>query len=210
MLKSPLDYQFWVDEYDLLARGVQPAMLTVLFAGAKSGVKALPSGIQVLADWDWFNNAAVAWLEAYGGGTLASINATTQKSVSKIITSWIQSGRRLDVLKTQLSPWVGPERASRIAVTEVTRAYAEGNVLAWKSTGYVSGKRWMTGVDDRVCPICAPLHGMEVGLDENGFTTEAFRLGLYAPPAHPNCRCFLQPIVSEELLGRRIDEVLNR
>jgi len=45
----------------------------------------------------------------------------------------------------------GRQRARRVAVTEVTRVYAAGNEEAWRATGYVTGKRWMTARDERVC-----------------------------------------------------------
>ena len=49
-------------------------------------------------------------------------------------------------------------RSGRIvAVTEVTRAYAAGNVMAWKASGVVDGKIWQTAVDERVCPVCGKL-----------------------------------------------------
>jgi hypothetical protein len=51
----------------------------------------------------------------------------------------------------------------------------------------VDGKRWNTAVDELVCPICEPLDGMEIGLEEDGFTTEAGDIGLTGPPAHVNC-----------------------
>ena len=206
---TPLDHAFWLEEYERLRGKVPQVMLSVFMAGAQSGTEMLPEGLRVLVDWDWFNQSAVDWLNTWGTSTLVDISATTERNITKIIGNWIQSGRNIEVLKKQLAPWVGKERAGRIATTEVTRAYAEGNVKAWRATGYIGMKRWMTAVDERVCPICAPLHGMAVGLDENGFTTESFGMGLYAPPAHPGCRCWLQPVVSEEMLLKRGAEILG-
>jgi SPP1 gp7 family putative phage head morphogenesis protein len=87
-----------------------------------------------------------------------------------------------------------------LATTETTRIYAEGNLAAWRASGVVTHKRWMTGRDELVCPYCAPLDGMVVEVDSNGFTTEPGGLGVTAPPLHPNCRCWLTPIIDPELM----------
>ena len=108
-------------------------------------------------------------------------------------------------------------------------------MLLWEGTQVVSGKRWQTANDERVCPFCQPLHNTVVEL-RSDFTlspqtmanSEAMRGlmgGRYnpeaalrragrmlrgvgssapAPPFHVNCRCWLQPFVSEELLRGQI------
>ena len=52
-------------------------------------------------------------------------------------------------------------------------------------------KRWNTGVDELVCPICRPLHRMTVPMNEH------FPGGYDGPPAHPRCRCFLTATVDD-------------
>jgi hypothetical protein len=46
-------------------------------------------------------------------------------------------------------------------------------------------KTWFTNNDDRVCDICGPMEGEEVASDES------FSSGDDAPPAHVNCRCWV-------------------
>lgn len=81
------------------------------------------------------------------------------------------------------------ERARTIARTETLRASNEGTRQAWKQAkdqGYLTGtetREWITTPDDRLCPICLPLDGEVVGLDE------VFSVGVMTPPAHPRCRC---------------------
>ena len=79
-------------------------------------------------------------------------------------------------------------RASMIAVTETTRAYASGNEAAWRASQVVEGKEWMTAYDEAVCPICAPLSGKIVKLNESFGRVDK-------PPAHVNCRCWIVPVV---------------
>lgn len=76
-------------------------------------------------------------------------------------------------------------RAEVIAVTETASAYSRGAILAYRDSGVVAVIEWLTAVDERVCPICAPLNGTIVALGAE------FAPGIGFPPAHPRCRCAL-------------------
>ena len=211
-LNNPLQPSYWDDEYLRMLEAVDPTAIQILFAGAESGASLLPQGVEMLMNWDWFNQAAIDYLKSWQLGPLQGINATTRNQTVNAISNWIETGEPLDALISRLNPIYGVKRAELIATTEVTRIYAEGNQLAWRSTGVVGGKKWQTAVDERVCPICGPLHGKVVSLngawtmDEAGSVTEG--MGITAPPAHPRCRCWLLPVVSAESLNRRIQEIL--
>ena len=84
------------------------------------------------------------------------------------------------------------ERAETIARTELARADVAGNMLAYRESGVVEKKRWLTAGDDAVSEDCqANADQGEIDLDED------FQSGADAPPEHPNCRCDLMPIVAE-------------
>jgi hypothetical protein len=73
-----------------------------------------------------------------------------------------------------------------IAVTEVTRAAAEGeqrvvDQIIADNPGMESIDIWLTNRDDITCPICAPRHQQPRG---SNWTEN--------PPAHPRCRCWLR------------------
>lgn len=204
---TPLEYRFWDEERRRLWDEIAPIMLNVYLAGGMSAEKLLSPGVRVLIKWDVFNQLAIDFLNSWRGGMLAEMEEYTRRRVVGHIQEWIRSGEHIRVLEAKLDPLFGRQRAKRVAVTEVTRAYAEGNMAAWKSTGYVTEKRWMTANDERVCPICGPLHDTVVSID-GGWTMDAEgnviedigtgQPGLLSPPAHPNCRCWLQPVVSVE------------
>jgi SPP1 gp7 family putative phage head morphogenesis protein len=189
-------------------------ILEIFLAGGKSGLKQLPPRLIALQDWEYYSRAAQQYLNLYRLNTVPNLMETTKRNAVRIIGEWIESGDPLDMLITRLEPWLGTSRAGRIAVTEVTRTYAAGNIASWKSTQLVGGKRWATANDELVCPICGPLDGRVVEID-NDFRLAAdgplegipeADLVYYSPPAHPNCRCWLQPFVSEELLRKSIEE----
>jgi len=76
-------------------------------------------------------------------------------------------------------------RAQTIARTETMRAANEGQVQLWeqaKQAGLLTGRERKVWLTSDPCPICAPLDGETVRLDET------FSIGS-DPPAHPNCRC---------------------
>ena len=190
-------------------------LLRVLLAGMENGAAGLPKGYNLLIDWDVINHDTLDWMRRYNYNLIGGITEVSMKQTIKIIEEWTYSGQPLSALEARLVTVFGPARAGRIAVTEVTRLYAEGNMAAWKSTGVVSGKRWYTVVNEGVCPLCKPLHGQVVQLDgefhhPNPGTQAKIRQSLKganlfkAPPAHVNCRCYLQPFVSEDLLRESI------
>ena len=209
MSDNPLSDEFWSAEEAALWEDMAPLVLKILLDGGDAGLAALPPDVQILMNWDGFNQAIIDYLEGYRFTWIKGITATTRKQVIKILQAWMSSGESLPLLKAKLGPIFGANRAEQIAVTEVTRAYAEGNQQAWKASGVVSANRWMTARDELVCPICKPLDGMVVPVGENGFTTEEGGLGITGPAAHPNCRCWLQPVVDLDLLERELEAILN-
>ena len=76
-----------------------------------------------------------------------------------------------------------------IAITETTRAFAEGQKLAGDELkkefpDVKIFKKWYNNEDDRVCEICE-------GNSAQGWIPESdtFQSGDDIPPGHVNCRC---------------------
>jgi SPP1 gp7 family putative phage head morphogenesis protein len=187
----------WPEEDDELFDELYPALREAALAAAKTAMTGLVDDYGVGVDWALVNQRVVEWAKKYVGGLVRGINEVTRDFLRSAVSDWVSSGKPLEDLVAEIEPMFGSVRAELIATTEVTKAFAEGNLATWRESGVVSGKRWMTAEDELVCPICSPLDGMVVELDENGFTTEEGGVGLTAPPAHPNCRCYLQPFVEE-------------
>ena len=154
----------------------------------------MPPNLRALVNFDTVNQNAVAFARQYRYDWIHEITDTTRTQVQQAIANWIQSGASLDTLDDMLAPIFGEARASQIAATEVTRVFAMANMDAWDSTGMVDGATWMTSQDETVCPECEANDGMEVGLGDNDA----------APPAHPGCRCWLQPHTSEEMIRKAL------
>ncbi len=142
---------------------------------------------------DLVNIKALEYARKYAGQLIKELDRTTLEIVRAAISAFIETpGMTIGDLKNMLP--FGEQRADTIAVTEVTRAYAEGNRVAGREMakefpGVPVVKTWFTNNDDLVCDICGPLEGMTV-LQDEGFSTEEGE-GLDGPPAHPNCRCWI-------------------
>jgi SPP1 gp7 family putative phage head morphogenesis protein len=146
-------------------------------------------------DWELANMAAERWARRFGAQLIRGVTDTTRQRVADTVADWTTNNESIGQLAKRLAEPGGPfglTRARTIAVTETTRAYAEGNMAAWKESKVIQRRRWNTNVDEVVCPTCGPLHNVVAGLNEE------FRAGnivMSEPPAHPNCRCWITPVV---------------
>lgn len=141
--------------------------------------------------WDLANARAAEWALTYGYELIRGILDTTRGYLQSAVSDYIQSRMTIGELIERIrgGGMFSPERAQRIAVTEVTRAFASGNMAAWRASGVIEAREWRTNNDELVCPVCGPLAGRVAGLDEE------FDVGISGPPAHPRCRCWIVPKV---------------
>ena len=136
------------------------------------------------------NARALQVARTYATEWLRQLDVVSQDAVRQAIETFINVpgttvGDTIDLLSRQFSQ----TRAERIAITETTRVFATANdlyaqelLITYPEFDVV--RRWYTNNDDLVCPICGPLEGREVGVNE------PFALGVESPPAHVNCRCW--------------------
>lgn len=225
---DPRSHTFWDEELVTMFNELSPVVQEAYLAGAATGLEVLPPSLSVLANFDAFNTAALEFLNEYSDEVFSGINETTRRAVVQEIEQFVTSGENLQNFIprfTQAMEGVtySDARIKSIAVTEVTRIFAEGNLASWQSIGFISGKRWMTVHDERVCQICGPLHMQVVDIEgsfsipEDQLTPELQRLILQrgdelfykAPPAHVNCRCWLQPFVTDVGLEEEIQALIE-
>ena len=114
------------------------------------------------------------------------LNQTTVDGIRDAISMFAEPGVTIGDVMDRLP--FNPARSLRIAVTEITRAYATatqeaGMEMQREFPDLTVIKTWYTNVDDRVCDICGPLHMTSVKIDDNWG-------GIDNPPAHVGCRCF--------------------
>jgi uncharacterized protein with gpF-like domain len=142
------------------------------------------------------------------------IDQTTADALRDELMAGMEDGETISQLANRISDisdeWVEGWRSEMIARTETARAFTTGHIEAWRSTGVVSRKVWISSGD--CCPFCAELDGTVIELDENFYdqgddmdaewrgqeiSMENSYSDMNGPPAHPNCRCVLIGMVDE-------------
>ena len=191
--------EFEQRQQDIIAPWLEHLILSGVTAGKQalgieeSGIegKAAPA-VAVTVDWQLVNDNAVRWARTYSYELVSDITETTCERLQTAVGDWLEAGEAFPALTERVQAiFDDPYRAKMIAATEATRAIAEGNTQAWAAAD-VPEREWRTAVDRLVCPLCGALHQQRAKLGE------PFPGGIANPPAHPNCRCMLAPIVKPE------------
>lgn len=120
------------------------------------------------------------------------IDAATRDMVRALVTDAVESGWSNDRLAEALLEHhaFSDARAETIARTETAFADVEGNLEAYRQSGVVAQKQWLTAPG--CCDECHEIDGVIVPLDGE------FPGGASAPPLHPNCRCDVLPVLEPE------------
>lgn len=183
------------------------AVRGLLLGGAQEGIatagRRLPFEGASL-DWTLADEKAAAWVDSYSFDLIKGINETSAGRMRGALRTWIDDGGALEDLVDSIRPIFDDdelarrielifnvERARLIAETEATRAYAQGKIAGYTSSGLADlppavsppddshprcrcdvslEKRdgvwvwiWYTARDDLTCNICRPLHNQIVG-----------------------------------------------
>ena len=168
---------------------LQAALMRLLVYAATDAVDLFSEFIQFDIDYTMTNAEAASWATRYAGELIRGIDETTLETLRKAVSDFVDTpGMTIADVMARL-PYT-ERRARMIAVTEITRSYAEGqriagDALAESFPGVPVVKTWWTNRDDRVCPVCGPLHGQTVDIN-NSFSSGAIK-----PPVHPGCRCWI-------------------
>ncbi len=191
MAKIPPSY--WTESQQALAAELIPFSEDVYLEAAQRVLDDVPVGV----DWSLVNQNAADWAVRDVGRLVREITETTRKRIGGAVSSYFTEAETIGDLEKQLSRMhdrfggiFGPKRAEGIAVTEITRAAAEGEratVRELKKEGIEMMEVWQTNNDELVCPTCGPRHGKK---ENTNWTRDQ------GPPAHPRCRCW----VNHELL----------
>lgn len=167
-------------------------LILLLFEGAGYGLAQMELELALGLDYTLTNVEAAAWARLHAGEIFKLIDATTYKAVQKGLTMFIETPGFTIGDFMNLLPF-DEKRSLRVAVTEITNAYAEGQKVAAETAAKQYPdvpvyKTWFTNNDDRVCSICEPLNGQEV-LKDQPFVSRGMELD--KPAAHQNCRCWV-------------------
>lgn len=167
-------------------------IISALLTGISDGIELFSETTSIGLDFGSANEYAAQWAEEYTYDLIKGIDETSLDVVRRAIGGFTDEvGYTIGDVIDLIEPYFGEKRASMIAVTETTRVFAKGQRLAADEVkkefpDVQITKTWFTNNDDRVCDICGPLDGQEVPMDE------PFSSGDMEPPAHVNCRCWIE------------------
>jgi hypothetical protein len=177
----------WNEENELLYKSIYGKAMDNAMLAAELMLVKMPIGVELPT----VHEAALAWLKEYKFNNISRITASTEKLVRRGVSQFISTpGFTRGDLEQLLQKSFTPSRASTIAVTEVTRSFAEGeNIVAdeYQKVGISMWDIWNTDNDELVCEFCAPLEEKKVKHGDLFYQPDSMGSGY--PPRHPNCRC---------------------
>ena len=176
-----LDSAFWASQEGQLLADLRPEIERMAMASIASASATVP----ILWDEAVIAREAAEWAGTYTydlvRGLLDNDRAFLQRAIPQFVST---PGMTVGDLRRELTPLFGERRAQNIAVTETTRAYAQGRRIVQEDLargGIRMTRIWRTSMDERVCPICA-------GLEDKPESQWGSAPG--GPPAHVGCRCW--------------------
>jgi hypothetical protein len=170
-----LTAEFWRKQVSGMVPAITPEMEWIYLQQAEALSRSLPIGV----DWGLVNEAAVEWAQRYTFDLVTGVNQTSSRALQKAVSSYFEQGWTIGDLEARIGSIYAPYRAEMIAVTEVTRAAAQGEMSITnelRKQGIDMVAIWETNNDELVCPICGPRHRKK---RNDGWTDP--------PPAHPRC-----------------------
>lgn len=170
-----------------LEADTRDALLPVLFEARLVTAQQLAdtTGVRERVNWNLVNTRAQTAAESYSFELVRGITDTSRDRLRGVVGRFAATpGQDLKGLGSEIGNIFDSRvRGEMIAVTEVTRAAAQGeqdlvDEIRRLDPSAGVAQIWLTSNDELVCPVCGPLHGKRRG---NGWTEP--------PPAHPRCRC---------------------
>jgi len=164
-----------------------------LHAGADQFGLAFQGPTPTGSTFNLANPRAVSWFQQNGGSVdyIAGIQETTGNQIKTIIEAGITEGKSYTQVAKEISQTFdefSKDRARLIAITEIGKAYEEGNMnfaQSLKDAGITMVKRWETSKDDKVSDGC------QENEDEDFIPIDQYhRSGDQQPPRFPGCRCY--------------------
>jgi len=175
------DEDFWEEIAQMKRIATSSIARRLIVEGARAA-----ESVGVIVDFDVIHREAVRIAQTTSSRFWATMTDVEREVLSQSLITWQETGlgeRGLPDLIDSLEPLFGRTRAKRIAATESTRLFGDGNRLACQLDDVSGGLEWQTAHDERVCEICAPRDGLIYPKDTD--------IDL---PAHVNCRCALIPV----------------
>lgn len=168
---------------------------------------------EIQLDMNYLDPSVLEQVGKHTANLVAGITGDIRQRIRDVVYTGLNEGKKISEVRGGISALKDsgqniftPERALKIASTEIIRAYNQGAVARYKSSGVVRGMKWISA-SVGYCPRCGALDGKVVPLGEVFYFDPKFGDGL--PPRHPHCRCTVAPITLKEAKESGIAELQN-
>ena len=157
--------------------------LTALQGAGKASSGATASGSAAVIDGE---AAYRSWLADAGIESINGISDTQMGDLAGALGFALDTGQSVDELAAEIASFADAGASvDVISTTELARAVSQAALSAYDAAG-VTKVAWLTTAG--ACVLCSNNE-----LAGEILTGDSFPSGGTAPPAHPNCRCVLQP-----------------
>lgn len=213
-------------ETDLFVAPLNQLISTFIEAEGIVTIQSLVDGVVFYMQ----SEAVKGYLKKDSVQGITAMNENTAELVREQLSEGVEKGESIQELKTRIRDVFSDatdHRAAVIARTEVLKATNFASEEAYRQSGVVIAKEWLTAKDERVCPFCGPLDGKTVEL-ENVFFEEGDEISgrndkgktvsmtvslgnIGHPPLHQQCRCTLIPVLrsGEEKSAKPKSDILK-
>ena len=147
----------------------------------------------VTGAFDVLNPEVIKFIKKRAGLLIKSIGDTTLEKLKKTLADGVGAGESIPKLADRISGVFTEAKGYRstlIARSETITASNQGNLEAYKQSGVVKQKMWLTSRDDRVRDEHVVMDGETVDIDK------PFSNGSMVPD-DPNERCTILPVIKE-------------
>jgi len=182
--KDIFDIMDWDNEKDLFVKLSLPLFTDIVTRRGERASSLIGMTFQV-------NPKVLEFINDKSFRFADQVNDTTKDALRETLKEGYEAGEGIpDLTKRVGEIFDSREKweAERIARTETIEAHNQADLLAYEQSGVVSKKEWLAEPD--ACELCQ-IDGESVLLKEN------FSTGDDSPPAHPNCRCTILPVLEE-------------
>ena len=148
----------------------------------------------VSGSFDVTNPEVIKWIKAHVGDLIKGLGDTTKDKLRKTLAEGIANGEKIPSLASRVSGVYDEAKGYRskmIARTETIASSNQGALQAYDQSGVVKKKEWLAESD--ACDICLAIAARPPVKLHSSFSG-----GFDVPPAHPNCRCTILPVIEKD------------
>lgn len=198
--ENPFDLPRWLATF---RKELRPVLRDILGEAGQEALDDLGVGIR----FDLFDPNVINALEKQVQRFTQEVNQTTWDALKASLGEGYEAGENVDKLAERVNSVMGDRIRSSgevIARTESNITHSNADLMSWRQSGVVGGKRWLSALDDRTRESHVNAHGQIVALDDP-FTVGGYRMsapGLDGPASEiVQCRCTMTAVLDIDMEG---------